>query len=113
VSFRVRYTRGARDDLKRLYGFLLEYDIEMAARALEAIRKAADLLADFPFSCRKVDEANPFLRELVISFDGSGYVALFEIEGAAGDAAAAPSAGASHRYVTILAVRHQREDDYY
>jgi plasmid stabilization system protein ParE len=113
VSFRVRYTRGARDDLKRLYGLLLEYDTAAAARALEAIRKATDLLANFPFTCRKVDETNPFLRELVISFGGAGYVALFEIEGAQRDVGPAPSAGESNHYVTILAVRHQREDDYH
>ncbi|WP_310634053.1 type II toxin-antitoxin system RelE/ParE family toxin [Paraburkholderia sp.] len=109
MSFRVRYTRGARDDLKRLYAFLLDYDIETAARALDAIRKAAELLCSFPFTCRKVDEANPFLRELVISFGGSGYVALFLIEGVEEDRPA-PDA---ERYITILAVRHQREDDYH
>jgi plasmid stabilization system protein ParE len=111
VSFRVRYSRGARDDLEELYGFLLDRDVEVASRALEAIRKATDMLKSFPFTCRKVDAANPFLRELVISFGSSGYVALFEIEGAqAGDAVTAVGA---ERCVTILAVRHQREDDYY
>lgn len=111
MSFRVRYTRGARDDLKRLYAFLLERDDRAAARALEAIRKATDLLRSFPFTCRKADDTNPFLRELLISFGDSGYVALFEIEGQAstGD----DPAGEADRYVTILAVRHQREDDYH
>lgn len=104
VNFRVRYTRDARDDLKHLYSFLLKRDTEAAARALEAIRHATRLLESFPFTCRKVDEANPFLRELVISFGDSGYVALFEIEGG-------PHADICH--VTILAVRHQREDDYH
>lgn len=42
---------------------------------------------------------SPFLRELIIPFGRSGYVALFEIE------------GASHMLIT--AVRHQLEDDYY
>lgn len=111
MIFRVRYTREARDDLKRLYEFLLERDHDAAVRALDAIRKAADLLRSFPFTCRKADDANPFLRELVVSFGGSGYVALFEIEGErpAGDD---PTVDAD-RYVTILAVRHQREDDYH
>jgi hypothetical protein len=44
--------------------------------------------------------------ELVIPFGASGYVALFEIEGAQDDVT-------SENYVTILALRHQREDDYY
>ncbi|RAR58796.1 plasmid stabilization system protein ParE [Paraburkholderia unamae] len=113
MSFRVRYTRGARDDLKRLYGFLLEYDVEAAARALDAIRRATELLASFPFTCRKVDDANPFLRELVISFGNAGYVALFEIEGAKRDETPAPAPHDTVQHVTILAVRHQREDDYH
>lgn len=109
MTFRVRYTRGARDDLKTLYAFLLERDVEVAQRALESIRKAADMLSSFPFTCRKADDADPFLRELVISFGESGYVALFEIEGV-DDAA---QTGSDNRYVTILASRHQREDDYH
>jgi plasmid stabilization system protein ParE len=56
-------------------------------------------LGDFPFSCRKAPPENPFLRELIIPFGSAGYVLLFEI----GDAES----------VTILAVRHQREDDYH
>lgn len=50
------------------------------------------------FTCRKAAQSDPFLRELVISFGASGYVALFEIE--------------DNAIVTILAIRHQREDDY-
>ncbi|QBQ98926.1 type II toxin-antitoxin system RelE/ParE family toxin [Paraburkholderia pallida] len=111
MNFRVRYTRGARDDLKRLYAFLLERDDTAAARALEAIRKATDLLQYFPFTCRKADDSNPFLRELVISFGDAGYVALFEIDGA--PPAEDPLASAASPYVTIIAVRHQREDDYH
>ena len=44
-------------------------------------------------------DGNPFLRELAIPFGGSGYVALFEIE--------------DRDTVTLLAVRHQREEDYH
>ena len=99
MSYRVRYTRAARDDLRRLYGFLLEKDLKAARRARDAILKAMDFLQDFPFTCRKADPANPFLRELVIPFGSSGYVALFEVED--------PST------VTILAIRHQREEDYH
>lgn len=108
MNFRVRYTRGARDDLHALYDFLLQRDVEAASRALAAIREAMDLLRSFPFTCRKVDDVNPFLRELVISFGRSGYVALFEIEGG-GD----KPLREADPYVTILAIRHQREDDYY
>jgi len=99
VSWSVRYAPAARDDLKRLYGFLLEHDIVAARRALAAIIKGVGLLRQFPLSCRKARPDNPLLRELLIPFGGSGYVALFEITDAA--------------TVTILAVRHQREDDYH
>ena len=99
MSFQIRFTLEAKEDLERLHLFLAENDLDAATRALETIDKAWELLEDFPFSCRKVDSSNPFLRELVISFGNSGYVALFEIE--------------DGNTVTILAVRHQREDDYY
>ena len=51
MSFRVRYTKAAREDLRRLFEFLLEKDLQAARRARDAIVKAADFLRDFPFSC--------------------------------------------------------------
>lgn len=98
MTYRVRYTGGARRDLLRLYEFLLGRDIAAAERALDALRKSAQVLEEFPFTCRKANN-NPFLRELIVPFGASGYVVLFEIDDAT--------------TVTILAVRHQREDDYY
>jgi plasmid stabilization system protein ParE len=81
-----------------MYGHLLERDLPSARRARAKIAKGAELLKDFPFTCRKASPESPFLRELVIPFGSTGYVVLFEIEDAT--------------TVTILAVRHQREDDY-
>jgi plasmid stabilization system protein ParE len=103
VSFAVRYSQSARDDLARLYEYLLDRattveDLDLAARALAAITGAVESLNRSPFICRKAAD-DPFLRELLIPFGSSGYVALFEIEDAA--------------TVTILAVRHQLEDDYH
>lgn len=103
MSCAVRYSAAARDDLIRLYDFLLERastaeDLELAERALNAITTAVDSLGTSPFIYRKAGQS-PFLRELLIPFGHSGYVALFEIENAA--------------TVTILAVRHQLEDDYH
>jgi len=97
--YRVRFTPEAEDDLLRLYDFLLEKDLRAAERAIRAIEEATGLLRFSPFSCRKVLRDHPFLRELVIPFGSAGYVALFEIEG--------------ERTVTVLAVRHQREEDYH
>jgi plasmid stabilization system protein ParE len=99
MNYRVRYTKSAKEDLLRLYQFILEKNLESARNALESINKSIDLLQSFPFTCRKASPDNPFLREMVISFGGGGYVALFEIE--------------DENTMTILAVRHQREEDYY
>ncbi len=98
MKYQIRYTDEANDDLKRLYAFLLQLDIQAAEHALQSITNTLDLLKTFPFTCRKAQANNPFLRELVIPFGSNGYVALFEIE--------------ENNMVTILAVRHQREDDY-
>lgn len=101
MTFRVRLARRAEQDLLRLHAFLLEHDAATADRALEAIDRAWHVLEHFPFTCRKAGHANRAgpLRELVISFGASGYVALFEIEDA--------------QTVTVLALRHQRESDYH
>ena len=99
MTFTVRVTPEAKDDLLRLYSFLLEKDLMAAGDALRAMTKGVEFLRDFPFSCRKALPDNPFLRELLIPFGNSGYVALFEIR--------------EEWTVTIIAVRHQREDDYY
>jgi len=92
--YKVRFTPETEDDLL----FLLERDVTAAQRALEAIREAVELLRFSPFSCRKALSDHPFLRELIIPFGSAGYVALFEIE--------------PQGVVNILAVRHQREEDY-
>lgn len=99
MTFAVRYSHGALEDLERLYDYLLLRDIELAEKAYQAIAKATEFLENFPFSCRKSSADNAFLRELVIPFGSSGYVALFEIE--------------DSETVTILAIRHQREEDYH
>jgi plasmid stabilization system protein ParE len=99
MNYRVRYTREAKDDLERLYHFLLEQDLLAARRAKDAITRGMEFLKDFPFACRKAIPDNPFLREMLISFGHSGFVVLFEIE--------------DKNTVTILAIRPQREEDYH
>ena len=96
--YKVRFTPEAEDNLLRLYDFLLERNVTAAESALDAIRRAVELLGFSPFSCRKALPDNPFLRELIVPFGSAGHVALFEIE---------PGG-----VVNILAVRHQREEDY-
>jgi len=99
VSYKVRYTKAAKDDLKRLFAFLVERDLKAAQQARKAIGSSIELLQQFPFTCRKAVPENAFLREMVISFVAAGYVALFEIE--------------NNVTITILAIRHQREDDFH
>ena len=104
MSYTVRFTRQAAEDLQRLYDFVVDRelerggDLELASRALEAIERGIAALAFSPFTCRKVS-GSPFIRELVIPFGASGYVALFEIE--------------ASDLIVVAAVRHQREDDYH
>lgn len=101
MTWRVRFTAEADEDVRRLYGFLVQEDLERAEEALGAIEQALTLLERFPFSCRKAAQGRhgPFLRELVIPFGSAGCVALFEIDG--------------RDTVTVVAVRHQREGDDY
>lgn len=99
MSFHVRISMAAQGDLVRPLDFLAPVDYPAALRARAAIERGYEFLAETPFACRKVDEDSPFLRELVIPFGGAGYVALFEIE--------------NEHTITVLAVRHQREDDYH
>lgn len=105
MTFRVRLTREAEADLERLFDFVVERelardagDLAFAEMALAALRAGVATLRASPFTCRKAGQS-PFLRELVIPFGRSGYVALFEIEDAAN--------------VVVVAVRHQLEDDYH
>ena len=105
MTFRVRLTREAEADLDRLFDFVLERelardggDLTLAEQAVAAIRAGFTTLKTSPFTCRKAGQS-PFLRELVIAFGRSGYVALFEI--------------ASATDVVVIAVRHQREEDYH
>lgn len=105
MTFKVRFTRDAEADLERLFDFLLERelardggDLTLPAQAIAALRSGIATLQTSPFTCRKVGQSS-FLRELIVPFGRTGYVALFEIEDKAN--------------VTVLAVRYQLEDDYH
>ena len=105
MSFRVRLTRQAEADLERLFDFALERelardggDLQLAEQAIVAIRAGVATLKTSPFTCRKAGQS-PFLRDLIIPFEHSGYVALFEIVD--------PTDG------VVSALRHQLEDGYH
>ena len=92
----VVYSRRALEDLERAFRFLAEQDPTAGAQAAAAIREAVEMLSRHPLIGRPV--ARP-LRELVISFGKTGYVALYRFLPARGE-------------VRILGIRHQRELDY-
>ena len=94
----VRLSARAQSDLTRLRTFLAHKDINAAKRALLVIREAFMPLTHAPMIGRPVEDSGG-LRELVIDFGASGYLALYRFE---------PRLNA----VTILAIKHQREDDY-
>lgn len=95
---RVIVTEAAVEGLQRCRRFLQGKAPEAARRAGQAIQKQFLLLETAPEIGRPMSDAPP-LRELIISFGASGYVALYRYD-AADDA------------VYILAFRHQREVGY-
>jgi plasmid stabilization system protein ParE len=103
--FEVRFADSALDDLNRLFEFILERartteDLDVAQHAVDEIRATCNgHLSKTPFSYRKSGES-ALRRELIIPFGSAGYVAQYEIEPAL-------------LRVIVLAVRHQREDDYH
>ena len=105
MTFKVTFSEAASQDLEELFDFALQReldsdtgDLDIPARALQAIKDGIGFLETSPFACRKAG-SSPFQRELVIPFGRTGYVALFEI--------------VNGEIVIVGAVRHQREDDYH
>lgn len=105
MAFKVEFSVPAAEDLEQLFDFALHReldsetgDLDIPDRALQAVKDGMAFLRASPFACRKAGNS-PFVRELVIPFGSTGYVALFEIVDSA--------------TVIIGAVRHQREDDYH
>ncbi len=88
----------AQTDISRLHRFLVTLDPASAKRAVLAIRDAFSPLRDYPFLGRAVEDSEQ-LRELLIDFGNSGYIALYEYNEHADS-------------VVILALKHQREDGY-
>lgn len=92
----VSYSARALSDIERLFDSLAVENPSAAAAAIEAIRDAITILERHPYIGRPVRGR---LRELVISFGRTGYVALYRV-GPRGDG------------VEIHAIRHQREAGY-
>jgi len=89
----VVYSRHALDHIERAFQFLRDKNPDAAQNAVAAIRSAVDNLAAHPLVGRRLEGE---LRELIISYGHSGYVALYRFVIATDE-------------VRILAIRHQRE----
>jgi plasmid stabilization system protein ParE len=79
--------------LQREFGFLTSENPDAAVAAAGAIRSAVDNLAAHPLLGRRVHSD---IRELVISFGQTGYIALYRFV-------------VPRDEVRVLAIRHQRE----
>lgn len=89
----VRFSERALTDLERLFEFLVARDPNAATQAGARIIDATAILANHPLVGRAIEGE---MRELVISYGKSGYVALYRF--------------LPHEdRVDILAIRHQRE----
>lgn len=93
---RIVYSAAALDELERIVEFLLEASADSALEALGQIRSAIAILASHPRIGRRT---TAHMRELVISYGATGYVALYRFD-------------PSPNVVRILRIRHQREAGY-
>ena len=92
----VVYSARALENLERAFELLLAENPATAIAAAEAIESAVDNLAAHPLVGRRVEGD---LRELIISFGATGYVALYRFV-------------VLDDQVRVLALRHQREIGY-
>jgi len=95
---RLIVTEGAAQGLERCRRFLADKDPLVARRAAQAIERQLVRLEESPEVGRPFPDL-PELRELIIEFGDSGYVALYRYECAADTA-------------YVLAFRHQKEAGY-
>jgi plasmid stabilization system protein ParE len=90
------YAPNALSNLERAFAHLATQDRDAAGKAASSIREAVEVLAHHPFIGRAIEGE---LRELVISFGRTGYIALYRFV-------------ATKDQIRILAIRHQRELGY-
>lgn len=90
------YSENALGNIERAFEFLAQHDPNIATEAAVAIRDGIEVLRDHPFIGRRIEGE---IRELVISFGRTGYVALYRYIPV-------------YDLVRILAIRHQREIGY-
>lgn len=84
----------ALPDVQRLYRVLVPKSPEAAKRAVQAIRQGVKVLEKQPGVGRPIEDMDDEFRDWIIDFGDSGYVARYRVD---------------QQFVTILAVRHQKE----
>jgi plasmid stabilization system protein ParE len=89
----VVYSARSLEHIERAFQFLRDKNPAAALNAVDAIQSAVEHLAAHPLVGRRI-EGN--LRELIISYGQTGYMALYRFVVASDE-------------VRILAIRHQRE----
>jgi plasmid stabilization system protein ParE len=87
------YAARSLEHLERAFQFLREKNPDAALDAVAAIQSAVDSLSAHPLIGRRIEGE---LRELVISYGQTGYIALYRFV-------------VSQDEVRVLAIRHQRE----
>jgi plasmid stabilization system protein ParE len=92
----VVYSARSLGHIQRAFQFLAGKNQKAAANAVTAITTAVNNLAAHPLIGRRVEKD---LRELIISYGQSGYVAIYRFV-------------ISRDEVRVLAIRHQRELGY-
>lgn len=81
-------------DIQRLYRFLAPKNLDAAKRAVKVIRQGVKVLEQQPGLGRPVEDMDEEFRDWIIDFGDSGYVVRYRVD---------------QQFVTILAVRHQKE----
>jgi plasmid stabilization system protein ParE len=100
MSRKLHYSESFFRDMQRYYRQLAGINQRAADKAYDAVAHHLELLVDFPMIGRRIhlDDETIMLRELLVPFGQAGYIVLFEV--------------VDDETLSILAIRHQREDDY-
>ena len=93
------YSRNAVKDFNRLCDFLRKKDLRAAQRAASAIYAGIEKILIEPRIGRPIKNMPHQYREWLIKFGASGYVAKYYFDEA-------------DDKVTVIAVKHQKENDY-
>ena len=80
--------------LRKVDNFLKPKDLDTAKRAVKAIRQGVKVLEKQSGVGRPVEDMGDEFRDWIIDFGDTGYVVRYRVD---------------QRFVTVLAVRHQKE----